>query len=61
MNLSGAEVWITTDAAGANIHAGTLTTNAQGNAVFWLDPGTYYTFIRHDSNNFTNPTTIVVS
>lgn len=59
--ISGAEVWITTDSAGTNIHAGTLNTNAQGNAVFWLDPGTYYVFIRHDTKTFTNPTEITVS
>jgi hypothetical protein len=59
--ISGAEVWITLDSAGAQIHAGTVNSNAQGNAVFWLDPGTYYVFIRHDEYLFTNPTEITVS
>lgn len=59
--VSGAEVWITSDSAGANLVAGTVTTNAQGNANFWLDAGTYYVFIRATGYNFTNPTEIAVS
>lgn len=59
--VSGAEVWITSDLAGANVVAGTTTTNAQGNATFYLDAGTYYVFIRATGYNFTNPTTITVS
>ena len=59
--ISGAEVWITSDEAGANLVAGTITTNAQGNATFYLDAGTYYVFIRATGYTFTNPTTITVS
>jgi hypothetical protein len=59
--ISGAEVWITSDEAGNNIVAGTVTTNAQGNANFWLDAGDYYVFIRASGQNFTNPTAISVS
>ncbi len=59
--VSGADVWITSDSAGANIVAGTISTNAQGNATFYLDAGTYYVFIRATGYNFTNPTTIAVS
>jgi hypothetical protein len=56
----GVEVWITSDEAGTKLVAGTLTTNAQGNANFWLDSGTYYVWVQHSAGNFTNPTTITV-
>ena len=59
--INGAEVWITSDEAGANLVAGTVITNADGNANFWLDADTYYVFIRASGQNFTNPTTITVS
>ncbi len=59
--VSGAEVWITSDVGGANIVAGTLTTNAQGNVTFYLDAGSYFVFIRATGFNFTNPTAITVS
>jgi hypothetical protein len=58
--VDGAEVWLTTDIAGAQPHAGPLTTNAQGNVTFYLDSGTYYVWIQHGSHTFTNPTTITI-
>jgi hypothetical protein len=40
---SNADVWISTDAAGDNVVAGTLSTNSQGKVTFLLDAGvTYY-------------------
>ena len=60
--ISGAEVWITSDEAGNNLVAGTLLTNADGNANFWLDADDYYVFVQDpDRYNFTNPTAITVS
>jgi hypothetical protein len=59
--VDGAEVWITTDSAGNNIVAGTLTTNSDGNVTFYLDSGTYYSWVQHGSNNFTNPTEFSVA
>jgi hypothetical protein len=59
-NIDGAEVWITSDIAGAKLVAGTLTTNSQGNVNFWLDSGTYYVWVQAAGQNFTNPTTITV-
>ena len=59
--VDGAEVWVTTDVAGANTIAGTLSTNAQGNVTFLLDTGTYYAWVRKSGFNFTNPTGFTVS
>lgn len=59
--VDGAEVWITSDAAGAYLVAGTLSTNAQGNATFYLDAGTYYVWAQKAGINITNPTQITVS
>jgi hypothetical protein len=57
----GAEVWVTTDSSGLNIVAGTLTTDAFGNATFMLDAGTYYLWTQKSGVNFTNPTSFTVS
>jgi hypothetical protein len=57
----GAAVWVTSDAAGAYLVAGTLTTNSEGNVTFYLDAGTYYVWAQKAGVNFTNPTTITVS
>ncbi len=38
--IDGVEVWITTDVAGVDIIAGTLTTDANGQVTFMLDAGT---------------------
>lgn len=40
--VENAEVWITTDAQGDDVFAGTLLTNASGEVVFLLDAGTTY-------------------
>jgi hypothetical protein len=40
--VENAEVWVTTDAEGQDVFAGTLLTNASGEVVFLLDAGTTY-------------------
>ena len=58
--IGSTEVWITTDIAGDNVVAGTLTTNDLGQAVFMLDAGsTYYRWAKKVGYNFTNPTVFV--
>jgi len=62
--IADADVWITTDAAGANVIAGTLQTNSSGQTVkpFMLDAGvTYYRWAQKDGVNFTNPTSFVAA
>jgi hypothetical protein len=59
--IDNCKIWITTDEAGNNVVAGTLHTNANGEAVFHIDAGTYYVFREHAGYNFTNPQTWVVS
>ena len=58
--LSNVGVWITTDAAGSNVVAGTLYTDSNGQATFMLDAAnTYYRWAEKDGWNFTNPTSFV--
>lgn len=59
--LDGAEVWVSTDIAGANVVAGTLHTNSFGLVTFMLDAGTYYLWVQHSGYNATNPTAFTVS
>lgn len=59
--ISGASVWVTTDSAGGNVIAGTLTTNGSGVATFMLDAGAYYLWRQAEGWNFANPTAITVS
>jgi hypothetical protein len=42
VGLENAQVWITTDAAGANIFAGTSLTDSNGDITFLLDDGNTY-------------------
>ena len=51
--IDGVEVWITTDESGNNVIAGTLTTDAMGQADFKLDPGDYFI---HAQKSGWNPT-----
>lgn len=52
VNVADADVWITSDSAGANVVAGTLQTDSNGNATFLLDAGnTYYLFAQKDGMN----------
>jgi len=59
--LSGVDVWFTTDAAGSNVVAGTVLTDATGKAKVMLDAGSYYQWVQLAGYNFTNPTSITVS
>ncbi len=59
--IDGAEVYVTTDAAGTNTIAGTLTTNASGQVTFYLDVGTYYVWLKKSGYNFTNPNELTVT
>ena len=58
---AGVDVWVSTDAAGTNVVAGTLVTDAFGKATFSLDPGPYYLYAQKAGVNFTNPTSFTVS
>ena len=59
--LDGVAVWVTTDEAGTNAIAGPVYTNAMGQAVFALEPGSYYAFCQRSGTNFTNPQPITVA
>jgi len=59
--IEGMEVWITTDAAGANIVAGTLCTDANGLVTFMLDAGDYYVWRQKAGYNLTNPQAMTVT
>lgn len=51
-NIGDASVWVSTDAAGSTIVAGTLRTDSSGNATFLLDAGsTYYLWMQKDGVN----------
>lgn len=58
--IDGAEVWVTTDLAGANIIAYSVT-DAAGVVTFYLDAGTVYVWRKRGGYTFTNPDTEVVS
>lgn len=59
--LAGVSVWASTDAASANVVAGTLTTNASGQVTMFLDDGTYYVWKVLAGWGFTNPETMAVA
>lgn len=47
--IADADVWVTSDAAGQNVVAGTQQTNSSGNVTFLLDAGTdYYLWMQKD-------------
>ncbi len=52
--IEAAQVWVTTDAAELNVIASDVT-DSFGNAVFWLQPGTYYFWRAKDNFAFVNP------
>lgn len=52
--IDGAEVWVTTDAAGVNVIA-SGTTNSSGIVNFMLDAGSYYFWRKRSGYNFVNP------
>lgn len=50
--VADADVWITSDAAGTTVVAGTLQTDSNGQATFLLDAGsTYYLWVQKDGIN----------
>lgn len=59
--IDNVRVWISTDAAGSNVVAGTIRTNSSGQVTFTLDAGTYYSWFEHGSYNFSNPQTETVA
>ena len=59
--VDGAEVWVTTDATGLNIVAGTKHSDAFGLVDFMLDPGSYYAWAQKAGVNFPNPTPFEVT
>lgn len=59
--IDGVEVWVTTDSAGTNVVAGTLSTDASGIVTFMLDAGSYYVWRQKSGYNFTNPVAITVT
>jgi hypothetical protein len=59
--MDNCQIWITTDDGGTNVIAGTLLTNASGEATFMLDAGAYYVWREKGGYNFTNPQTWMVS
>jgi hypothetical protein len=51
-NVPDAQVWVTSDSAGATVVAGTVTTNSSGDVTFMLDAGsTYYLWMQKDGYN----------
>ena len=58
--MDGVEVWITTDNVGADVTAGTLTSDAMGLTTFYLDVGDYFVWRQLSGHNFTNPQTLAV-
>ena len=58
--IDGVDVWITSDAAGTNVTAGTLTSDDAGLTTFYLDAGTHYLWRQLAGYMFTNPQTMTV-
>lgn len=58
--IADADVWVTSDAAGANTLASGRT-NQFGRVVFYLDAGTVYVWRQKSGWDFTNPDTEVVT
>lgn len=59
-NIADANIWVTSDLAGANVLASGIT-DANGNVTFYLDAGTVYVWGQKSGYNFTSPDTEVVS
>ena len=57
--IADADVWVTTDSAGANVIASGKT-DQNGQVTFYLDAGTVYIWRQKSGYNFTNPDTEVV-
>lgn len=59
--IEGVRVWVTTDSAGSNVTAGSLTTDSAGQVIFYLNAGTYYFWRSAANYTATNPTTAVIA
>lgn len=59
--VAGALVWVSTDLAGTNVIAGSLTTNAAGAATFQLQSGGYYLWTYAQGFTAANPAAITVT
>lgn len=59
--VAGASLWVSTDAPGVNVIAGTLSTNAQGAATFLLQAGGYFLWTYAQGFVASNPTPITVT
>jgi len=59
--IADAACWITTDEAGLNVIAGTLTADAFGFVTFRLQPGKYWFWAHKNGYNITSPTEVEVS
>ena len=57
--IADADVWATTDSAGANVVAGGRT-NQSGQLTFYLDSGTIYVWRQKSGYNFANPDVEVI-
>ena len=58
--IADADIWVTTDSAGANVVASGKT-DAFGKMTFFLDAGTYYVWRQKSGFNFDNPDVETVS
>ena len=60
--IADCDVWVSTDAAGSNVIAGSLKTDQNGVVTFFLDAGTIYVWRQKSGQDFVpNPVTEVVS
>lgn len=63
--IEGVAVWVSTDAGGTNVVAGTLYTDTLGRinttVGFMLDPGGYWLWRQHGDWTFANPTSFTVT
>lgn len=59
-DLSGVDVWVTSDSSGINVVASGQT-DAFGKVTFYLDPGSYFVWSQKPGTNFTNPASLTVA
>jgi hypothetical protein len=59
--IAGGSMWVTTDAVGSNVIAGSLTSSSLGAATFMLSAGTYYLWVTAAGYTAVNPTAFTVT
>ncbi len=59
--ISGASLWVSTDAGGTNVVAGSLVSSVLGQASFLLPAGTFYLWINAPGYQAANPTAFTVA